>query len=90
MPTFKALAKLAKGCNKGDSEARMYVRVGQGVLGREVHFLNKIQLPGQVSEDGYMPRSWRSCRERTNLYGEIHCTGWLKVRRSQREGILSS
>lgn len=46
MATFKALAKPAKGYNKGESEARTYVTVGQGELGREVHFLNKIQLPG--------------------------------------------
>lgn len=90
MPTFKALAKPVKGCNKGESEAGTYMRVEEGVLGREVHFLNKIQLPGQISEDGYMPRSWRSCRQKINLYGEISCTGWVKVRRSHREGILSS
>lgn len=44
-----------------------HVGVGQGVLGREVHYLNRIQLPIPISEVGYMPRSWRSIRERTTL-----------------------
>ena len=32
MPTFKALAKPVKGCNKGESEAGTYVRV-EGSIG---------------------------------------------------------